>query len=107
MSHRPNGPIVAAFLALLTTFVAFPPLHAEQQATKVLGTIQSISGRTITVLSDTGTSSSAAVEEETKFLQIEPGKTDLKEAAPISFAELRAGDRVLVRGALAEDGKTI
>lgn len=107
MPHRPNRPIVAAFFALLMTFVAFPPLHAQQQATKVLGTIQSISGRTITVLSDTGTSSNAGVEDGTKFLQIEPGKTDLKEATPISFAELQAGDRVLVRGSLAEDGKTI
>ena len=46
-------------------------------------------------------------DDETKFLQIEPGRTDLKEATPLSFSELQSGDRVLVRGILAEDGKTI
>lgn len=74
---------------------------------KVVGTVQAISGKTLTVISDGGASVAVSVEDATKLLQIEPGKTDLKEAAPLQFSELQTGDRVLVRGILADDGNTI
>jgi hypothetical protein len=85
-------------------------LFAEQTApgaARVVGTIQAVSGKSLTVISDAGTSSDVRMEDATKFLQIEPGKTDLKEATPLSFSDLQSGDRVLVRGVLAGDGKTI
>ena len=91
--------------------VACTPIALARQSTpataRVVGTIQAISGNSLTVISDSGTPSTVIVEPATKFLQIEPGKTDLKEAIPLSLAELRTGDRVLVRGVLAADGKTI
>ncbi len=74
---------------------------------RVVGTVQAISGKSLTVISDSGSPSSVVVEDATKLLQIEPGKTNLNEATPFSFAELQPGDRVLVRGMLADDGKTI
>jgi Domain of unknown function (DUF5666) len=74
---------------------------------RIVGTLQAINGKSLTVLSDAGASTPVAVEDGTKMLQIEPGKTDLKEATPLAFADLQTGDRVLVRGSLAEDGKTI
>jgi len=86
-------------------------LASAQQATpgvaRVVGTIQSISGKSLTVLSDQGAAAPVTVEDATKFLQIEPGKTDLKEATPIAFGDLQLGDRVLVRGILADDGTTV
>src|SRR5215475_12672576 len=94
--------------ALLALFVAH--LSASQQPappSRVLGTIQSVKGKTLTVLSDSGTASTVSIEDATKLLQIDPGKTDLKEAAPLALADLEPGDRVLVRGALSEDGKTL
>ena len=81
--------------------------QAASSVAKVVGTVQAISGNSLTVLSDAGATSSVAVEEATKLLQIEPGKTDLKEATPLSLSELQPGDRILVRGLLADDGKTI
>ena len=77
-------------------------LGARQGATgaaRVVGTLQTISGKSLTVISDSGNTTSVTVEGATKFLQIEPGKTDLKEATPLTFTELQAGDRVLVRDA--------
>jgi hypothetical protein len=74
---------------------------------RVVGTVQAISGKSLTVISDSGSPSSVVVEDATKLLQIEPGKTNLNEATPFSYAELQPGDRVLVRGVLADDGKTI
>ncbi len=83
---------------------------AQQAATgtvRVVGTVQSISGKSLTVISDSGSPCNVLVEDATKFLQIEPGKIDLKEATPFTFVDLQQGDRVLVRGVLADDGKTI
>jgi hypothetical protein len=86
-------------------------LASAQQATtgtvRVVGTVQSISSKSLTVISDSGSPSNVLVEDATKFLQIEPGKIDLKEATPFTFVDLQQGDRVLVRGVLADDGKTI
>jgi hypothetical protein len=89
---------------------AVPLLNAQQPAStspRVLGTIQSINGKSLTVLSDAGAASTVSIEEATKLLQIEPGKTDLKEATPLALGDLQPGDRVLVRGVMADDGKTL
>jgi len=100
--------------ALLLSFCfhtcTVPPLNAQQPAStspRVLGTIQSIDGKSLSVLSDSGAASTISIEDATKLLQIEPGKTDLKEAAPLAFSDLQLGDRVLVRGVMAGDGKTL
>jgi hypothetical protein len=84
-----------------------PSRQTNPSAGRVVGTVQTISGKSLTVISDSGTPSNVLVEDGTKLLQIEPGVTDIKQATPLSFAELQTGDRVLVRGALADDGKTI
>jgi Domain of unknown function (DUF5666) len=81
--------------------------QAAPGVARVVGTVQAISSKSLTVISDSGSPSSVVVEDATKLLQIEPGKTNLNEATPLSFAELQPGDRVLVRGILADDGKTI
>jgi Domain of unknown function (DUF5666) len=97
-------------LALFWFLALCQPTGAGQTASgvaRVVGTVQAISGKSLTVISDSGTSSSVLVEEATKLLQIEPGKTNLSEATPFSFAELQPGDRVLIRGILADDRKTI
>ena len=84
------------------------PLAAQQApAGRVLGTVQALSGRTLTVVSDAGAVTTVAVEESTRLLQIEPGQTDLREAKPFALSDLQAGDRVLVRGVPSEDGKTL
>ena len=98
--------LLSFFLQLKTA----PLLSAQQPAAsspRVLGTIQSINGKSLTVLSDSGTASSVSIEAATKLLQIEPGKTDLKEASPLTLSDLQPGDRVLIRGVMADDGKTL
>jgi hypothetical protein len=100
-----GGPLLTLFLA---SFAA--RLWAGQQtppSPRVLGTIQAIHDKTLTVLSDSGPASKVSIEDTTKLLQIEPGKTDLKQATPLVFADLQPGDRVLVRGAMSDDGKTL
>jgi len=102
---------VCGCLALAILLLATETRASTQQpasgAAKVVGTVQAISGKTVTVIPDSGAATSVSVEDATKLLQIEPGKTDLKEATPLQFSDLQTGDRVLVRGILADDGKTI
>jgi Domain of unknown function (DUF5666) len=100
------GCLAAAILLLATETWASTQQPASGVA-KVVGTVQAISGKTLTVIPDSGASTSVSIEDGTKLLQIEPGKTDLKEATPLQFSDLQTGDRVLVRGILADDGKTI
>jgi hypothetical protein len=47
------------------------------------------------------------LQDDTKLVRVEPGAKDLKNAAPIQLDELQPGDRVLVRGKLEGDGKTL
>lgn len=74
---------------------------------KPVGTIKSISGNTITLTTDAGTDVTVLVQDATKLLRIAPGQTDLKDATPLQLPDVQAGDRILVRGKLAEDGKSV
>lgn len=71
------------------------------------GTIKSVSGNNIILTTDAGGDVTVVVQEAAKLVRVEPGQKDLKEAVPIPLQELLAGDRILVRGQLAEDGKTV
>ena len=96
-------------LSLIVPFFSPSRIFAQQAAPtpRVLGTVQSISGKSLTVLSDAGVAATVSIEDATKLLQIEPGKTDLKEATPLALSDLKSGDRVLVRGWMTDDGKTL
>ncbi len=47
------------------------------------------------------------VQEATKLVRIAPGHKDLKDATPIQLADVQPGDRILVLGKLADDGKSV
>jgi hypothetical protein len=76
-------------------------------AARPVGTIKSISGNTIILTTDAGGEVSVVVQDAAKLARVEPGQKDLKEAVPIALQELLPGDRILVRGQLGEDGKTV
>ena len=72
-----------------------------------VGTIKSISGNIIVLSTDAGSDVTVQVQEVTKLVRIAPGQTDLKDAVPIQLADVQLGDRILVRGKLADDGKSV
>ena len=47
------------------------------------------------------------VQDATKFVRIAPGQKDLKDATPIQLTDVQPGDRILVRGKLADDGNSV
>lgn len=88
-------------------------LSQEQQsapgqsgAPKFLGTVKAISGNTLTLTTPTG-EVPVLVENGARVLRIPPGQKDLKDATPIALQDILPGDRILVRGKLAPDGKTM
>jgi len=104
-------------VSLSAAIPAGPPVsqaQAEQQpsaqppaAARPVGTIKSISGNTIILTTDAGGDVTVQVQDATKLVRIAPGQKDLKDAAPIQLADVHPGDRVLVRGKLADEGKSV
>ena len=72
-----------------------------------LGTVQTLSGNSITVKNDAGATMQVTVEDNARLLRIEPGQKTLAGASPFSLSDLQAGDRVMARGAANPDGKSL
>jgi hypothetical protein len=87
--------------------VAFSPAFGAAQAapaSRVIGTVSAISGNTITVKTDAGSSTTVVVGDSTRLLRTEPGQKTLAGAEKIVVTDLSAGDRVLVMFTPSADG---
>src|SRR5690242_13995939 len=65
---------------------------------KSVGTVKALSGKTITLTTDAGSTTEVVTEDSTRLVRIAPGEKDLKNAVPIQFQDLQVGDRILARG---------
>ena len=87
-----------------------PAQHALAQSqtppTQQVGTVKAINGNTLTLTPDAGSDVTVIVQDTTKIVQVAPGQKDLKSAVVISLADLRPGDRILVRSRPTPDGKS-
>jgi hypothetical protein len=106
--------ICLCFTAGTSSLIFAAQAHAAQQqsgqtsaSARPRGTIKSISGNTITLSTDAGSEVTVVVQDGAKLLRIAPGQTDLKDAAPLQLQDLQPNDRILVRGNLAADGKSV
>jgi hypothetical protein len=106
---------VVAYLCIFVDLLGTAPMpaqaaqqtSAQSAAARPVGTIKSISGNTITLTTDVGTEVGILVQDGTRLVRVAPGQKDLKDAAPIHLQDLQVGDRLLIRGNLAEDGKSV
>jgi co-chaperonin GroES (HSP10) len=107
--------LTSSALALVLA-VASGPLLAQAGAQaasasagviKQLGSIRTIHGSDLSLATDQGTELAVKVQPGARLLRLAPGQTDLKSAAPIQLTDLQVGDRVLIRGKLAEDGVAV
>lgn len=90
--------------AALLTQASYPQNPA---AARALGTVKSVAADSLVLTTDAGAEVTASVDANTKIVRIAPGENSLKNAEPISFASLQAGDRILVRGSSPDGGKTL
>lgn len=102
-------------LALLS-FVASEDARGEDgqkapspiTATHALGEIKSVDMQSMRlVLTTTAGEITVVFDGSAQFLQVPPGETTLAKASPIPSGQIAAGDRVLARGKVSQDRKTI
>jgi hypothetical protein len=102
-----------SLLLLLATITLAPGSATAQTAqpsssiVKAVGEIKSMGGSNLLLATDDGKSQNVLLPENVKVVRIAPGETDLKNATAITIQDLQNGDRVLVQGKPAEDGKSM
>src|SRR5262245_19956606 len=85
--------------------------YAQTPATggRIIGEVTSVdaAARQIGLKSDKGDSVAVTLNEKTVYLRVPPGEKDLKKAARINLSDIAAGDRVLARGTISENQKSL
>ena len=97
--RRLLGSSLRAGLYLSWCFLSSAGIAAwSQQAAnnRVMGTVTSVSGNTVTVKTDAGASVSVNVPDTAKVLETAPGQKTLTGATKIAVSDMGAGDRVLM-----------
>jgi Cu/Ag efflux protein CusF len=75
----------------------------------VIGEVTAVdaAAKQIKVKADDGALYTINLGEATAYLRIPPGEKDLKKATKIAFADVEVGDRVLARGPLTDETKSV
>jgi len=102
----------ALWLGVATFGLATPASPSRQETAqgavaRPKGTVKSVAGNVVTLTTDDGTEINVVVQDAARLLRVAPGQTSLKDATPIQLKDLQPGDRVLVVGKLAGDGKSV
>jgi len=101
-------------LAVTMPMLAIPPRPALAQAagtataqsTRIVGAVTAIDGKSLTIKSDAGATTTVNVSDSARLLRTAPGVKTLAGATPIQFSDLAVGDRVLAVVAPGAVGST-
>jgi Domain of unknown function (DUF5666) len=96
-----------SLVAACLSFAQAAGASSPSSITKPFGTVKVVSSNTITLTTNTGTDVDILVQDSTRLVKTAPGQKDLKGATPIQLQEVQVGDRVLVLGTAADDGKSV
>lgn len=96
--------LLAIALALFTQ--GADPGIAPKHAIGEVKTIDAAS-KQITIKTDAGSTVSVGISDKTTYKRLAPGETSLTNAADITFADVAEGDRIMARGTVSEDKKTV
>lgn len=97
----------ASSVFLCAVFAQTQTTPAPGSPAKPFGTVKVVNGNTITLTTNGGNDVDVSVQDSTKLVKMAPGQKDLKTATPIQLQEVQVGDRVLVLGTAADDGKSV
>jgi hypothetical protein len=78
-------------------------------AKHAIGEVKSIdaAAKQITIKTDAGSTVSVVLSDKTTYKRLAPGETSLTNAADITFTDVAEGDRIMARGTVSEDKKTV
>jgi len=97
MKSRIKNWISGTVIALSIGLAAATTLAKAQTPARLVGTIASIGGGTLTVKTDQGQSYQVEVSPSASLKRIAPGQKDLTSAEAIQLSDLNVGDRALVK----------
>ena len=103
----------AAAIGLIT--LALSPVSFAQTpdpniaAKHAIGEIKSIdaTAKQLTIKTDAGSMVTVSLSDKTTYKKLAPGEKTLTNATDVTFAELAEGDRIMARGTVSEDRKTV
>jgi hypothetical protein len=80
---------------------------AAPAAVRPIGVVTQIQPGKLTLHTDGGAELSVELPDGVTAVRVPPGAKDLKSATPIAVSDINAGDRVLVRGKVSDDQKSM
>jgi hypothetical protein len=80
---------------------------SSSQSVRPIGVVTKIQAGSLTLHTDAGPDLLIELGDGVSFLRVPPGATNLNTASKITMSEISSGDRVLVRGRVSEDQKSI
>ena len=103
-----------AFTAISLITLSFATSVAAQTdpsiaAKHAIGEVKTIDAATkqVTIKTDAGSMVAVSTTEKTTYKKLAPGETTLTNSTDVTFAELTEGDRIMARGTVSEDKKSI
>jgi hypothetical protein len=78
------------------------PSSGQSPAAKALGTVKSVTGNSVVVTTDNGSTTTITFADSARIVRATPGQTDVKPATPIQVADIQVGDRIAARGQAGE-----
>lgn len=97
-------------LLALAVVILLPQLQSQQPApNRVMGSVSAIAPdkREVSLRTDAGVVYGAIAEDNAQVLRIAPGERDMSKAEKIAFTDIAVGDRVLIRGEVNAENKTV
>jgi hypothetical protein len=99
---------VAAVIGLITLLA---PQGGDPNITAkyAIGEIKSIdaTAKQLTIKTDAGATVTVSISDKTTYKKLAPGESSLTNATDVTMADLAEGDRVMARGNVAEDRKSV
>jgi hypothetical protein len=100
------------FLPLLVAWAASAMAQGSgattsSQPIRPIGVVTKLQTGSFTLHTDAGPDLLIVLSDSVSFLRVPPGATNLNTATKISLSDISSGDRVLVRGRVSEDQKSV
>ena len=92
---------------LVFILVAIARGQAPSSTYKAMGAVVSIEPTGFTIQTDSGTRLTVLLSNNATLLRVAPNQKDLKTATRINAGDISVGDRILVRGHISDDQKTL
>lgn len=99
------GLITLTFSSVCLAQDADPNIAAKH----AIGEIKSIdaAAKQLTIKTDAGSTVTVTLNDKTTYKKLAPGEQSLTNATDVTFADLGEGDRVMARGTVSEDRKSV